>query len=187
MRSRPYTPPPPLPPLLNELSAFLPNSGPRNSDDDKTIALPDLDPETSRLLPVQERPRHCVRIQGRLAPVRSVSVANLRSASQPRFDTAVGGTTARPRRRQSSDDLNYEAGSEVKERDAQLRSYGIGGRGNIREFPALSKQILPNANTHSRQANRCHRNSVRNILIRAFALFKHWLGDIPLPFRVQFR
>ncbi|KAI1802543.1 hypothetical protein F4811DRAFT_529111 [Daldinia bambusicola] len=152
MRSRPYTPPPALPPLLAELSAFLPNRDRRSDEGDRTAAaagaLYDPDPETSRLLPVQqERPQHCVRVQGRLAPVRSVSVAATpRSTSQTRFDAAVSGTAARARvrRRRSSDDLHQrvyvhahvlstsreeEAGSE---RDAQLRGYGIGGRGNIR-------------------------------------------------------
>ncbi|KAI1463530.1 uncharacterized protein F4812DRAFT_446437 [Daldinia caldariorum] len=158
MRSRPYTPPPALPPLLAELSTFLPNRDRRSDESDRAAgaALFDLDPETSRLLPAQqerERPQHCVRVQGRLAPVRSVSVAATtpRSTSQTRFDAAVSGTAARARarRRRSSDDLrehvhvhahahtpvlstsreDEEAGSE---RDAQLRGYGIGGRGNIR-------------------------------------------------------
>ncbi|OTB12493.1 hypothetical protein K445DRAFT_182649 [Daldinia sp. EC12] len=112
MRSHPYTPPPSLPPLLAELSTFLPNRDHRSEEGDREISLFDLDPETSRLLPAQERPQHCVRVQGRLAPVRSVSVANPRSISQTGFDAAVG--------------------SDIRERDAQLRGYGIGGRGNIR-------------------------------------------------------
>ncbi|KAI0845358.1 hypothetical protein F5Y00DRAFT_169669 [Daldinia vernicosa] len=135
MRSRPYTPPPPLPPLLAELATLLPNRERRSGEGDRAISLSDLDPETSRLLPAKERPQHCVRVQGRLAPVRSVSVANLRSTSQTRFDTAVSGTPTptRPRRRRSSDDLDKnETGSEIRERDSQLRGYGIGGRGNIR-------------------------------------------------------
>ncbi|KAK6952608.1 hypothetical protein Daesc_004898 [Daldinia eschscholtzii] len=134
MRSHPYTPPPSLPPLLAELSTFLPNRDHRSEEGDRDISLFDLDPETSRLLPAQERPQHCVRVQGRLAPVRSVSVANPRSRSQTRFDAAVSGTPARPQRRRSSDDLSREVGSDIRERDAQLRGYGIGGRGNIREF-----------------------------------------------------
>lgn len=106
------------------------------------VGLADLDPDTSRLLP-EKRRQHRVRIQGRLAPVRSVSVANLRSPS-PRdttnrgLDNAVGG--ALPRRRRSEDDGGVRDGGgelseeevEVGERDTQLRGYGIGGRGNIR-------------------------------------------------------
>ncbi|KAI1656048.1 hypothetical protein F4813DRAFT_143187 [Daldinia decipiens] len=132
MRSHPYTPPPPLPPLLAELATLLPNRDRRSAEGDKTISLLDLDPETSRLLPVKERPQHCVRVQGRLTPVRSVSTTNLRATSQTRFDTAVSGTPARPQRQRSSDNLNHEMRGEIRERDAQLRSYGIGGRGNIR-------------------------------------------------------
>ncbi|KAI4859505.1 hypothetical protein F4820DRAFT_439512 [Hypoxylon rubiginosum] len=170
MRSRPYTPPPPLPPLLSELSAYLPNRrdhrpnrGDSRSSED-AVPLSELDPETSRLLPPQRKKRgkHHVRIQGKLAPVRSVSVVNLRSksadrrgssslrddtataAAAARFDTGVGGTTAVPRRRRRSEDGggdgdgDGDTGSdetdeeEVRERDTQLRGYGIGGAGNIR-------------------------------------------------------
>ncbi|KAI0893117.1 hypothetical protein F4806DRAFT_477070 [Annulohypoxylon nitens] len=136
MRSHPYTPPPPLPPLLNDLSTYLPNSDRRDGVGGSEVGLADLDPETSRLLP-EKRRQHRVRIQGRLAPVRSVSVANLRAPS-PRdttnrgLDNAVGGTL--PRRCRSEDgegDLSKEE-VEVEERDTQLRGYGIGGRGNIR-------------------------------------------------------
>lgn len=173
MRSRPYTPPPSLPPFLAELATLLPNRECRSSEGDRATSLLYLDPETSRLLPAKERPQHCVRVQGRLAPVRSVSVANLRSTSQTRFDTAVSGTPARPRRPRSSDDLNHEVGSEIRERDSQLRGYGIGGRGNIREFPLLHKiNVCLDAHTHSRSANRGHRDSIRVLLIRALALFK---------------
>ncbi|KAK1753720.1 hypothetical protein QBC47DRAFT_462481 [Echria macrotheca] len=83
MRSHPYTPAPPLPPLLDdladELSSILPNQTPRRrgSDTDLSIELSPIDPDTSRLLPVR-RKRHHVRIQGKLVMVRSVSTANLR-------------------------------------------------------------------------------------------------------------
>ncbi|KAI1411589.1 hypothetical protein F5Y13DRAFT_165312 [Hypoxylon sp. FL1857] len=139
MRSHPYTPPPPLPPLLTELSAYLPNRDRSDNASDSDVALLDLDPDTSRLLP-RKRQQHHVRIQGRLAPVRSVSVANLRSSScspsrhdRKGFDSAVGGTM--PRRRRSWDDSMVDVEEEegiVGERDTQLRGYGIGGRGNIR-------------------------------------------------------
>ncbi|KAI2602886.1 uncharacterized protein GGS25DRAFT_70489 [Hypoxylon fragiforme] len=144
MRSRPYTPPPPLPPLLTELSAYLPNSS-RGRDTNSSkyhqchhgnhgsaVALADLDPETSRLLPRkrQPQPQHRVRVQGKLAPVRSVSVVNLvrggagpgdhhhhrRRAHSPRgdaeMDAAVGATLTRPRtrgrRRKSLDDVDVD-------------------------------------------------------------------------------
>ncbi|KAI1207523.1 uncharacterized protein F4807DRAFT_434909 [Annulohypoxylon truncatum] len=141
MRSHPYTPPPPLPPLLSDLSTYLPNSDRRDGVSGTEVGLSDLDPDTSRLLP-EKRRQHRVRVQGRLAPVRSVSIANLRSpplrdASNRGFDEAVGG--ALPRRRRSEDDdaggRGDETGEEeveVEERDTQLRGYGIGGRGNIR-------------------------------------------------------
>ncbi|KAI2463166.1 hypothetical protein F4781DRAFT_136004 [Annulohypoxylon bovei var. microspora] len=145
MRSHPYTPPPPLPPLLNDLSSYLPNRDRKDhvGVSDVEVDLSDPDPDTSRLLP-EKRRQHHVRIQGRLAPVRSVSIANLRSPS-PRdtasrgFDTTVGGTL--PRRRRSEDygdggrgdeASDEEVEAEVEERDTQLRGYGIGGRGNIR-------------------------------------------------------
>ncbi|KAI1135505.1 hypothetical protein F5Y05DRAFT_394705 [Hypoxylon sp. FL0543] len=138
MRSHPYTSPPPLPPLLTELSAYLPNRERRDNVSGSDVALSDLDPDTSRLLP-RKRQQHHVRIQGRLAPVRSVSVANLRSLScspspndRKGLDSAVGGTM--PRRRRSWDDnmRDVGAGCNVGESDTQLRGYGIGGRGNIR-------------------------------------------------------
>lgn len=167
MRSRPYSPPPPLPPLLSELSTYLPNREPlkdshRHSED--ALPLADLDPETCRLLPPQQRKRgtHHVRIQGKLAPVRSVSVVNLRSKSvdhraptsslrdEARFvDAAVGGTVvarkSRRRRRRggksedgdgdgTGSEMDGEDEEEVRERDTQLRGYGIGGAGNIREY-----------------------------------------------------
>ncbi|OTB00771.1 hypothetical protein M426DRAFT_324012 [Hypoxylon sp. CI-4A] len=161
MRSRPYTPPPPLPPLLTELSAYLPNRGRDlrgSGSSDAEVALSDLDPETSRLLsspPPRKRALHRVRVQGRLAAVRSVSVADSRSAScgapETRFDAAAGavgggngGGGGRRRRRRSEDDLidgdggegevvdDDDDDGETEERDAQMRGYGIGGRGNIR-------------------------------------------------------
>lgn len=176
MRSHPYTPAPPLPPLLDDLadefSSILPNQAPRRcgSDTDLSIELAPVDPDTSRLLPVR-RKRHHVRIQGKLVVVRSVSTANLRpSPSSPRlpsptplpgsasptgdrqvstagggriYESAVGSAvTPRTRRRRSLDDgaVDGESEAETEEearevviRDRQLRGYGIGGAGNIRE------------------------------------------------------
>ncbi|KAI1371621.1 hypothetical protein F4677DRAFT_450274 [Hypoxylon crocopeplum] len=174
MRSHPYTPPPPLPPLLSELSTYLPNRDRKGGASDSEVALSDLDPETSRLLP-RKRQKHRVRIQGKLAPVRSVSVVNLRSLSasqrapsprdDARLDAAVGGTLSR--RRRSEDDMSSEAEDEVEERDTQLRSYGIGGRGNIREAfqtPVSCAVLWLGTNCFTRSAYGCHRDVVEDLV-----------------------
>ncbi|KEY74737.1 hypothetical protein S7711_10958 [Stachybotrys chartarum IBT 7711] len=49
-------------------------------DDAAGIPLSSLDRETSKLLPAKKRSHH-VWVQGKLAPVRSVSIANLRGAA----------------------------------------------------------------------------------------------------------
>ncbi|KAH9890738.1 hypothetical protein F4778DRAFT_365866 [Xylariomycetidae sp. FL2044] len=155
MRSHPYAPPPtPITPLLDELSTYLPNRGPQppkpttrdgNDGEESNILLDNLDPDTSRLLP-RKRRQHRVRVQGRLALVRSVSVVNLSSASQAGSDTGVGGgplpaRRRRRRRRRPGDDLvssktededECDYDTEVESRDTQFRGYGIGGAGNIR-------------------------------------------------------
>ncbi|KAH6677870.1 hypothetical protein F5X68DRAFT_193436 [Plectosphaerella plurivora] len=122
----------------------------RFSRDDLDLPVALLDPETSQLLPPRKK-KHRVRVQGRLAVVRSVSTANLGSptgsgppsagSATPRFESGVGGHSAagspRRGRRRSLDD---GSGSEMEEeevretavRDRQLRGYGIGGAGNIR-------------------------------------------------------
>jgi hypothetical protein len=51
----------------------------RDSDDGE-IPLDALDPDTSRLLPTKKRRLHHVWVQGKLAPVRSVSIANMHGA-----------------------------------------------------------------------------------------------------------
>ncbi|KAJ9156803.1 hypothetical protein NKR19_g4159 [Coniochaeta hoffmannii] len=125
MRSHPYTPPPPLPPALNdladELSSILPNQDARAR---RRCSLPDiplsnLDPETSLLLSPAARQRHHhhhVRVQGRLALVRSVSAVRTRSSITgntspagstppvppvPRYESAVGGSVMSGRKRGS--------------------------------------------------------------------------------------
>ncbi|KAK1986055.1 hypothetical protein LZ30DRAFT_323006 [Colletotrichum cereale] len=125
----------------------------RHSQDDAG----DPDPEADHLIPARKR-RHRVRVQGRLAVVRSVSTANLRPAASvapalpspvaasgtttpaaPRFESGVAGTTGTPpRRRKSLDDASSDGAEEddAKEtavRDRQFRGYGIGGAGNISE------------------------------------------------------
>ncbi|ORY67035.1 uncharacterized protein BCR38DRAFT_338390 [Pseudomassariella vexata] len=135
MRSHPYRAPPPLPPLLDELSTYLPNRDGRRANDDTEIPLSDFNPDTSSLLP-RKRRQHRVRVQGRLALVRSVSVANLNAStgipsprdSIARFDT---GITGKSRRRRSIDAVS-DMEEDVEERDTQFRGYGIGGAGNIR-------------------------------------------------------
>ena len=141
MRSHPYTPPAPLPPII---AAILPASPSRD------IPLDELHPETSRLIPARKK-RHHVRVQGRLALVRSVSTADLGSASAPprdsRFESAVGSVVSPRRSRRHSLDgrrhmSNSDSSSETEDdeketvlRDRQLRGYGIGGFGNIRIVP----------------------------------------------------
>ena len=130
MRSHPYTPAPPLPPILDDIATMipLPNQVHR-AHDDMDVPLGELDSETGHLLPAKRR-RHRVRVQGRLALVRSISTANLQapgaaaagtqrysmattapsSPSTPRFETALAGRTSAapksrmPRRRRSLDD-----------------------------------------------------------------------------------
>ncbi|TGJ81265.1 hypothetical protein E0Z10_g7498 [Xylaria hypoxylon] len=115
--------------------------------DNEAVLLADLDPETTRLLPRRQYRRR-VRIQGQLAIVRTVSVANLQQAKNGSRTThlnmnqkAVRGS---PLRRQDSYDCSdYEdddADADVAKRDAQFRGYGIGGAGNIRTFSVSPTQ-----------------------------------------------
>ncbi|KAH8890494.1 hypothetical protein GQ53DRAFT_747521 [Thozetella sp. PMI_491] len=162
MRSHPYTPPPPLPPILDELAeeigAILPNQSPSRRASDADVELRELDPDTSRLLPAK-RKRHTVRVQGKLVVVRSVSTMDLKNTAGPGYESAVGSTISprRPRRRRSLDGVgsggatDSETEEEEREtvvRDRQLRGYGIGGAGNIRRptevvhFPARRPGIF---------------------------------------------
>lgn len=131
MRSRPSTPPPPLPPIFDELATILPLPKPvYRSKDDSDIPLDTLDPETSQLIPTKKR-THRVWVQGKLAAVRSISTTRSKS-SKSRHDQGVSGS----RRRRSIDDvanMDYEEEKETALRAKQLRGYGIGGVGNIRE------------------------------------------------------
>lgn len=100
MRSHPYTAPPPLPPLLDEIAgelvSILPNQGSRRTSEDTEIELGELDPDTSRLVPAPQK-RHHVRIQGKLVLVRSVSTANLRSPTAGGLHSPDPATTANKR------------------------------------------------------------------------------------------
>ncbi|KAK3989055.1 hypothetical protein QBC44DRAFT_95022 [Cladorrhinum sp. PSN332] len=168
MRSHPCAPPPPLPPILNDLAdelvSILPNQSARYSAD-REPELSEIDTENSRLLqppPARKRLEHHVRVQGKLALVKSISTADLRSDGTqiptpplsagivspripPRYESAVGSVVVpqetNHKRRKSLDDgaaeepnseSEPEDAQEVIARDKQLRGYGIGGAGNIR-------------------------------------------------------
>lgn len=148
MRSRPYTPPPPVPPILDDLATILPlPKKAYRSKDDADIPLDDLDPETSRLIPTKRR-THRVWVQGRLAAVRSVS--RLRKGGRGTDSKKDGGVDPNlvsgipsPLPLTDSEDVDDEAEKETNRRARQLRGYGIGGIGNIRECqssPILSWQ-----------------------------------------------
>lgn len=137
MRSHPYTAPPPLPPILDELATMLPVPKPahhHHSRDDSDIPLDMLDHDTSRLIPAKRR-SHRVWVQGQLAVVRSVTSTLSKVKSTSRRDRGVSGT-----RRRSLGDADH-VGDEDEEHDEQetalrakqMRGYGIGGFGNIRE------------------------------------------------------
>ena len=102
MRSHPYQAPPPLPPLLDDIVSYLPNQAlpsddgrsERSGPGEEGFPLAALDPDTSTLLPPRKK-RHHVRIQGRLALVRSVSAANI-NAGLP-SPASAGSSVASPR------------------------------------------------------------------------------------------
>ncbi|KAH8903752.1 hypothetical protein BR93DRAFT_179098 [Coniochaeta sp. PMI_546] len=154
MRSHPYTPPPPLPPLFDdladELSSILPNQDarPRRRSSVPDIPLSELDPDTSRLLSPaptarQRHSHHHVRVQGRLALVRSVSTANLRSPTAgstsaaagsvppvPRYESAVGSAVSssgkrrgrgRRRQRRSLEDDFRDGGTDTESEDEERK------------------------------------------------------------------
>lgn len=142
MRSRPYTPPPPLPPLLDDLATILPlPKKAYHSKDDADIPLDNLDPETSRLIPTKRR-THRVWVQGRLAAVRSVS--KLRrggkgaSSKKDGVDPDLVSGIPSPLPLEDSEEVDDEAEKETVRRARQLRGYGIGGIGNIRKLPNVS-------------------------------------------------
>lgn len=149
MRTRSHTPPPPLPPILDNLATVLPlpKKAYRSQDDDAVdVPLQDLDPETSRLIAQPtKRWTHKVWVQGRLAAVRSVSKSRKGGSGNGRTPTAgakdggvtnpdlVSGVTSTA----SSSDMeevgeDHEGERETTRRARQLRGYGIGGIGNIR-------------------------------------------------------
>ncbi|KAB5513162.1 hypothetical protein GE09DRAFT_1067434 [Coniochaeta sp. 2T2.1] len=111
MRSHPYAPAPPLSPLLDDLatdlSSILPAHEPRQHVRRRSsapdIPLFDLDPDTSRLLsppPARAASRrlshHHVRVQGRLALVRSVSTVSTRRRGSPGASGRTSGDSSVP-------------------------------------------------------------------------------------------
>ncbi|RYP29301.1 hypothetical protein DL766_005450 [Monosporascus sp. MC13-8B] len=129
MRSRPYKPPTPLLPLLDDPSAYLLKSDRRPSSE-REVPMSALDHDTG----------------GKVALVRSVSVADLKFAGHPsprsshgvQFDSGVGGGALT---RRSLDD-GSETDEDVSERDTQFRAYGIGGAGNIRKSTPSSYDVM---------------------------------------------
>ncbi|KAG7111454.1 hypothetical protein HYQ44_009649 [Verticillium longisporum] len=173
MRSHPYTPPPPLPSVLDELTALapLPNQRPRRASFDDAasataaapadIPLEALDPETSQLLPARKR-RHRVRIQGKLALVRSISTANLSGKAAAQASGRAGGSLEGKRSGEDEElsqtsDTEEEA-REVAVRDQQLRGYGIGGAGNIRRPTEVYGLSRPSEGSSTSGADRGLRN-----------------------------
>ncbi|KAK2043393.1 hypothetical protein LZ31DRAFT_555135 [Colletotrichum somersetense] len=115
------------------------------------------DPEADQLIPTRKR-RHRVRVQGRLAVVRSVSTANLRPAASvapalpspvataaaaaasgtatpatPRFESGVTGSSSAgmmpPRRRKSFDDASSDCTDEDDARETAVRDRQFRGYG----------------------------------------------------------
>ncbi|CRK33170.1 hypothetical protein BN1708_019215, partial [Verticillium longisporum] len=131
MRSHPYTPPPPLPSVLDELTALapLPNQRPRRASFDDAVSataaapadipLEALDPETSQLLPARKR-RHRVRIQGKLALVRSISTANLSGKAAAQASGRAGGSLE-GKRSGEDEELSQTSDTEEEAREVAVR------------------------------------------------------------------
>ncbi|KAK1966418.1 hypothetical protein LY78DRAFT_669748 [Colletotrichum sublineola] len=122
----------------------------RHSQDDAG----EPDPEADHLIPARKR-RHRVRVQGRLAVVRSVSTANLRPATSvapalpppiaaaassggtttsapatPRFESGVAGSTGMPlRRRKSLDDASSDCTEYDDAKETAVRDRQFRGYG----------------------------------------------------------
>ncbi|KAI0409352.1 hypothetical protein F4802DRAFT_546269 [Xylaria palmicola] len=155
MRSRPFTSPSPL---AKGLSVSSHGRSTTSIASDEAVPLTDSDPQASHLLPRRQR-RHRVRIQGRLAVVRTVSVTTLRRQAKNRDPTVPAdmgledGRGHSQRRHSSFDGSEAEDENEdeaddgddddVVERDAQFRGYGIGGAGNIRRPTDVTSSASP--------------------------------------------
>ncbi|KAB5533441.1 hypothetical protein GE09DRAFT_1250695 [Coniochaeta sp. 2T2.1] len=116
MRSHPYAAAPPLPPLpddlATDLSSIIPAREPRRQHARRRssapdIPLSDLDPDTSCLLSPaaatatataasRRLSHHHVRVQGRLALVRSVSTVSVRRRGSPGASGRTSGDSSVP-------------------------------------------------------------------------------------------
>ncbi|KAI0453916.1 hypothetical protein F5B21DRAFT_504805 [Xylaria acuta] len=148
MRSRPFTSPSP------RASTYIPNHshGTTSVFDHEALPLANWDPETSRLLPRRQR-QYRVRIQGRLAIVRTVSVVNLGHMTNGSPTTHMDMNCEEMRghllRRlgpyggSDAEDENDDDEDVIAQCDAQLRGYGIGGAGNIRRPTDVTSSASP--------------------------------------------
>lgn len=127
MRSRPFTSPYRQAGLSTCVSHYDYGRTRTSIADDEAVSLVESDPETDRLLPHRQC-RHRVRIQGRLAIVRTVSVPNSR---QVKNGSPIAHMNI-SRRGSYKSEVKRDEGDYVGERDEQFRGYGIGGAGNIR-------------------------------------------------------
>jgi hypothetical protein len=158
MRSQPPPSPSALPPILDDLATILPlPKKAYRSKDDSDIPLADLDPETSRLIQPKRR-THRVWVQGRLAAVRTVSNKLRRKGSglgkdavDP--DLVSGKVSSRRSLEEDLEQVDEEAEHETEMRARQLRGYGIGGIGNIRELTPFFFQSLLRPLKVVREAN----------------------------------
>ncbi|KAI1180973.1 hypothetical protein F4777DRAFT_181333 [Nemania sp. FL0916] len=136
--SQPFTSPSPQASGQPTCAPIYSYDRPSNTDSGINL-LTNSDPESSGLLPRRQR-QHRVRIQGRLAIVRSVSVANLRQAKNSSAtvqadinnEDAPGSAIDQRGSYDGSETEDEDDHTDVVDRDAQFRGYGIGGAGNIR-------------------------------------------------------
>ncbi|KAI0550962.1 hypothetical protein F4679DRAFT_541015 [Xylaria curta] len=139
MRFRPFTSPSPQTTGLS--SGYISNNIHKVTSiaNDEVAPLMDSNPEMDQLLPRRQR-RHHVRIQGRLAMVRAVSVTSLpqEKNSSP---TTFMDMSHEVIRQDSYDGDEIE--DDIVEHDAQFRAYGIGGAGNIRRPTDVTSSASP--------------------------------------------
>lgn len=146
MRSRPCTS---LLPRPNGLSKFMSGHEYDRTSwlNDETVPLINLGREASQLLHSQQCP-YRVRIQGRLATVRTVSVSNLgkTKSSNPISCTRkncnyVPLSPKGQKNLYDSSEDEEDLDEYIVEDDRQFRGYGIGGVGNIRTSSTTSNVL----------------------------------------------
>jgi hypothetical protein len=136
MRPRPLSLPPSLRLVFDPVTPYSGVHG-RRSSKDPSITISEVDMDTSRLLPQKGRhPR--VRTRGQPPAVRRVSVpsrvssiSTTSSRTSDLFDMAADGSDSL---RFGSEDEDSDTPDEDQQPQNQLRSYGIGGAGNIRTY-----------------------------------------------------